>query len=161
MKTTLLASIASVIPMAFMSADVCEVVSIEGADGKPVRVNKSDYDADQAEGGAKSMTLHKEQPDQSVAGQVVIPPPAGVTIPPAPAAPNFVPATDAAGQPLPVGAPVPPTTPAPNAKLVMKEGRKYYVVDTTGAKITGTDGIDEAGYASEADAIAAINALPH
>lgn len=156
MKILLLASVAMAIPAAF---DTCETVTIKGADGQPLRVNKADYDADQAEGGANKMTIHKNEQPQSD-GSLPAPTswPEGVAPTAAPSAPNFSPAPGG-------GAPVmdtaknaaAPTAPSATSKLVSKEGTgakaKYFVVDGTGAKIAG---FDEKGYGSEAEAWKAI-----
>ena len=57
-------AVAMVAPVAFMS-ETTETVLIKGADGKPLRVNKSDYDADQAS-DKPSMTLHKDDDGPSL-----------------------------------------------------------------------------------------------
>lgn len=163
MKIALLASVAAV-----FSSEICETVTIQTENG-PVRVNKSDYDADQAEGGAKSMTLATEkqaapvadaetQTPQTVgqtdgAGAVVVPAD-GLTVPPAPSAP----VNALGGDESKVAT---PNTLAPNTLLVIKDGKKFYVVRPTGEKVTDVEGIDAAGYASEEAARNAINALPH
>lgn len=161
----LLASVAAIVPCAFNNT--CEVVNIVGEDGNPVRVNKEDYDADQAEGGAKAMKLHKEDADQPVSGEPVpSETPKGVVPVAAPSAPNFS-GGEQAAPPLPID-PVKqaaaPATPAPDQKFVAKEGTgrnaKFHVVNAAGEKITGMAGIEDGGYTSEQDAWAAVMALP-
>jgi hypothetical protein len=52
--------------------DAVETVTIKGADGSPVRVNKDDYDADQK--GDKTMTLHEgeaEEPTKDDEGETL------------------------------------------------------------------------------------------
>lgn len=132
-------------------------VMIKGQDGNPVRVNQSDYEADQAEDGAKSMALYKGKETEPVApvGDNGIPPVSTTTpIPPAPSAPVNV---------LPAGTPVPPvqTNPSANQRLVAEIGKKFFVVDGGGNKITDLDGIDAKGYATSDAAWAAVRALPH
>lgn len=139
---------------AFMS-DICETVLVKGDNG-PVRVNKSDFDADQAKGGAKLFTLHKETKAEEDAG-LTAPQPTGatatpvdpaLTIPPAPSAPDLG------------GAAVPPANPAPNQYLAMKDGKKFFVVNAAGerAEIDGINNKD--GYATEQDAWNAILTIP-
>lgn len=134
---------------AFMS-DACETVTVKGQDGEPLRINKTDYDADQADGGAKKFKLHKDDaaapdPVTLAAGQSITPP-ADVIIPPAPSAPAFV-------------TPVPPQVPSPGQFLVFNEGKKYFIVDVQGVKVTGNPGVDEKGYASEQAALDAIKLI--
>ena len=121
----LLASVSALTARAFdtvfeQTAETCEIVIIEGPEG-PVRVNKSDFDADQA----------SDSPKMKLA-----------TVSDAPAEP------------------VKNETPA--QLLVSKEGTGakavFFVTDAQGVKVTG-EGITETGYASEADAWAAIMAL--
>lgn len=66
------------------------------------------------------------------------------------------------------GAPVvqaPPVVPVvaavapPAVMLVMKTDGKFFVVNSTGVKITGVEGIDEDGYKTQAAATKAIEAL--
>lgn len=169
MKKILLASIGVSAVAAYMSETV-EVVHVTGADGKPVRVNKSDFDADQelpAKDRQYKLYSGDEQPEQSVAGgaNATIPVPEGVALA-APSAPHFgAPGTpDAPIDPL-KGA-VAPTTATPDQLLVMKDGGKgkerFFVVDGTGNKITDrAPTIDPAGYATEDDAWKAIKDAPH
>lgn len=158
--------LASVAPVAFMS-ETCETVLIKGKGGKPVRVNKSDYDADQAD--KKTMTLHTDDdgPDRGASGESAktfedlnMPPVA------APSAPNFN-QTEETGTPPPIDPTknaAAPVAPSQNQRLVSKEGTgakaRFYVVDGTGTKLTD-DGIDQDGYKTEKEAWDAIMALPH
>lgn len=163
MKIALLASVAAV-----FSSEICETVTIQTENG-PVRINKNDYDADQAEGGAKAFTLATEAEAAPVAdaeqggvrtvgttdgaGAVVVPVD-GVTIPPAPSAP----VTALGGDESKVAT---PTAVAPNTLMVIKDGKKFFVIRPTGEKVTDVEGVDVAGYATEEAARNAINALPH
>lgn len=167
MRAILLASAASVIGRAFMS-DVCETVIVtrKGSSAK-VRVNKSDYDRDQAEGGAKEMTLSKDEAEQSVASGVQAPAawPEGMTPVAAPAAPDYSGGDDTS--PVvkdPVKDAAAPTAPPANTRLVAQEGKgakaKFFVVDGTGAKLA-IDGVNPDGYATDGEAWQAILALPH
>jgi hypothetical protein len=112
----------------------CPTVTVEGEDGGPLIINKTDYDAT-----PDAWELF----DDSTAAAPA----------PAPA-----PATDPAAP-----APVPPVEPAkPVQMVVSKIGKgadaKFYVTDMEKNKITGTAGIDEAGYGDEGSAWAAITA---
>lgn len=100
-------------------ADEVPVVVVKGADGQPLRINKSDYDLNPS--------------DWELVGDE------------ASVAPTVVQTTES----------VAPT----GQLLVSKVGRKILVVDETGAAVTGVDGIDAKGYATEADAWAAVVAL--
>lgn len=150
-------------PVAFMS-DTVETVLVKGGKDGPVRVNKSDYDADQSENGEKKMTLHNATQSQQkeaeidkggnpqnpqIAGNVQLPVNPDFPPQPAPAAPDFGPTPAAA-----------PTAPSPNQRLVKKDGKKFLAVDGQGTPLD-IDGIDPKGYASEAEAWNAIMALPH
>lgn len=168
MKTAiLLASVANMFPAAFMS-DTCEVVNVR-VDGNVIRVNKSDYIADQAEDGAKSMTLVKRGEDadaeQSVGGVTIgAGYPDGMDPVAAPSAPDFTGTTPPPETLDPVKNAVAPAAPSPGSFLVSKEGEgkkaKYFVVDATGAKIE-RDGIDhENGYSTEQAAWRATLDLP-
>lgn len=141
-----------------------ETVLISGGKGKgPIRVNKSDYDADQADGGEKSMTLYKGKDpteDDTAAGarsDVNVTHAKGVVTTAAPSAPDFT-AGDSASQP-PIdeaknaAAPVSTTV---DQLLVMKDpgkNGKYFIANGMGEKITGDRakllGIDEKGYDTE------------
>jgi len=170
MRAILLASAAMAFGRAFMS-DVCEVVmvTIKGAGSKPVRVNKSDYDADQAEGGAKTMTLHKEEAEQPVPGGIEanVGYPEGITPTATPSAPDFSPAPGSDTL-APVIDPnknaAAPAAPVPNQRLVSKEGSgknaRFFVTDGTGEKLVN-DAIDPNGYPTDALAWQAVMALPH
>lgn len=151
MKHFLFASVASVIVSAFSSDAPLETVTVVGEDGNPLRINKSDYVADQADGGAKLWTLHDDPAPQADGGGVAFALPPGITQPAAPAAPDF---SDA----------VAPPAPSIGQKLVQKDGRKFFVVVAAegGAfpKLTDTPGIDEKGYATDKEAWDAIMALP-
>lgn len=161
-KIALLASTAA---MAFMSSEFVEVVTVKGQDGKPLRVNKSDYDADQAEGGAKAYTLHKDEAEQSTASPVQMIDPAQQQPLAAPSAPDFNGPNDDPNALIdPLKNAIAPSAPSPNQRLVSKEGKagkeRYFVVDGSGARIT-MDGIDPAGYETEQGAWKAIMDLPH
>ena len=111
----------------------CDTVLVVGQDGGPLRINASDYDE----------SVHTLYSDTVAVTE------------PAPPAPSAPPAIE------PPVAPAPPT--APSAHLVKKIGRgaaaRVFVVAADGeTKVTGVAGIDEAGYATEADAWAAIMA---
>lgn len=149
-------------------SDTCETVSVNGG----VRVNKSDYDADQAEGGAKAFKLdsaRKQADNVDPAAGVPVDLPDGTTTPPAPSAP--IP-NSADGQPNP-GVVATPTVASPGEMLVSKGGTankpKWFVVSDKGEAITGDAlvdvMIDAKGYDSEVaawDAIKAVKeARPH
>lgn len=107
-------------------SEVVETVLITTENGD-VLINKSDYDVDQADGGAKQYTLAADQ------------------------------------TPPPVDAMIEPTggndDGNPDQKLVMKDGKKFYVVSKDGVKVVDTAGIDNEGYGTEADAWKAITDL--
>lgn len=147
-------------------AEACEVVlaTVKGVTG-PVRVNKADFDADQEKDSGNRIYgkyTGKDEAEQSVLDQrTTFDELDGVRTQAAPSAPDF-----SGGDNI---SPVPmdedknaaaPTSPSPNQRLVMKEGSKFFVVDGMGTKLE-IEGIDPAGYKSEAAARAAINALPH
>lgn len=114
-----------------MSDETCEVVLVKGWDGNegPVRINKSDYDAN-----PDQYTLYEaEAPAEATA-------PAGA--PPA----------------APVGAPPAGAPPQKPKYLVLKEGTKFFVSDDQGVKQAG-EGIDEGGYSTKSAAEAAIAKL--
>jgi hypothetical protein len=153
MKALLLASVAA----AFMS-ETCETVTVGG-----VRVNKSDYEADQqkpaGERQYKGKVTEAEPSTVNTAGVMDTsdgPPLA------APSAPHFG-GEDAAAPAAPIdplkGA-VAPTTGTADQRLVLKDGSKYFVVDAHGKKIEG-DGIEKGGYKTEDAAWKAIKDLPH
>lgn len=160
MRIHLLTSVA-LHAVAFMS-DTCETVSVNGG----VRVNKSDYDADQAEGGAGLYTLDsakKQEANIDPSAGVNVTLPEGTTVPPAPSAPIPV---DPNGIANP-NAVTAPTVASPGELLVSKAGTakapKYFVVGQDGQPITGDSlidvMIDAKGYDSEPDAWSAINAV--
>lgn len=138
-RIALLAGAALPLLTAFTS-ETCETVTVKGKDGHPLRINKSDFDADQADDGAKQYTLHKDDdgPAKAASGEPVqtfeqlgIPPVA------APSAPDF---SGGQSAPIPIdpnkqaAAPVAPT---PGQLLVLKEAKdKYIVVDATGTKLS-------------------------
>jgi hypothetical protein len=142
--------------------DIAETVVIT-TKGGDVRINKADYDADQAEGGAKQYTLASKakQADNAATDAATtannVPP--GTIVPPAPSAPNFNPAPGEQAPPSATGA-VPPVAPSVNSYLVMKEGKKYFIVDTAGVKQGAERGFDPAGYATEELAVTAIKFAP-
>ncbi len=157
MRKIMYAALASTAALAFMS-DVEEIVLVKGADGKPVRTSKAAFDADQAEGGEKTMTEYKgkvEAEPSVPAGTVPIggPPLA------APSAPNFGGGTDPDANIDPLKNAVAPAANAPNARLVMKIGAKFFVVGPDGAKLD-IDGIDVKGYQTEEGAWQAVRQLP-
>lgn len=148
-----------------------ETVLISGGRGKdPIRVNKSDYEADQSDDGANEMSLYqgKNPPDETptkgnrsdvnVTGQ-------GdggeVKTTAAPSAPDFTEgdrATPPTDQTKNAAA---PTSTTADQLLVMKSNKgkskgKFVIADGTGTPITGdyakTLGIDEGGYDTEAAA---------
>lgn len=153
MRKLIIAAFASTAAAAFMS-DVEDVVLVKGGKAGPVRVSKADFDADQASDDPQ-YAAHKDEAEPSE--------PAGTIIangPPlsAPSAPNFGgPEVKANIDPL-TGA-VAPTSHGSNARLVMKKGAKYFVVDATGTPLD-IDGIEKDGYKSEELARDAIRKLP-
>jgi hypothetical protein len=157
-KFHLLASAAGVVGVAAFMSDFCEVVNVhrKGTTGT-VRVNKSDFDADQE--GEKTMSLVKsDDVEQSPpAGLIMNPELGGVPVPAAPSAPNFAPANPAPDAP-PAGAPVAPTVPSANTLLVKKESaKKFKIVTADGSEVShpeiaaGDDG-KQIGYPTEAAA---------
>lgn len=105
-----------------MSDSVPVILAIPKGSTDPVRVNLSDYEADQA--------LPVGERAFKADGEAEVDAP-GFT------APNAPPPAAAAGH------------------LVMKEGRKFFVVTIDGTKV---EGFDADGYSSEAAARAAIDA---
>lgn len=154
MKTILALAVIS----GFMS-ETTGVVLVSGKDG-PVRVNQADFDADQEKPSAERQytkysgkeTAEKSRGGVTVNDAVQIATPGtpdysgGKTVAPLPTDPN-------------TGAVV-PTTASPNSRLVMPEGKKFFIVDGMGQKIKGVEGIDEDGYSSQKAANDAIKALP-
>jgi hypothetical protein len=158
----LAASSAFVAP--FMS-DVCETVLIKSGDGN-VRVNKADYEADQAEGGAKSMTLASKA-DQADAPQstetVGTQSAPAIPVPPAPSAPGFDPRFASgidpnASRPVAVASAVGETTLG-----VVERGtgtkKRFHVVTVADGKDYVGDRIEPAGYTSAPLAWDAVRAV--
>jgi len=180
MKNFLFASAASVVVAAFMSDAALEVVTVVGENGDPLRINKADYLADQAEGGEGKWTLHDDEALQANGAGAVIGLPGNVTMPAAPAAPDF--STGGTTTPETVDPnknAVAPAIPSAGQKLVQKNGTgskaKFIIVVAVGdgtftpltnaalndpAKPNNSPTIDEGGYATEKDAWNAIMALP-
>lgn len=162
--TALLASAAAI---GFMS-ETCEVVLVKGQDGNPLRVNKDDFDADQekpvadrqysAYDGDDAEHLAEGGTDRQTFESLGMPPQA------APSAPNFSGGNNAAPLPVdPVKNAAAPATTSPNQRLVMKEGKKFFLVDGSGTKLTSADvgaQIEEGGYTSQEAAQDAIKNLP-
>lgn len=169
MKISILALAASSIAIGFMSEVTDVVYATMKGSSDPVRVNKSDFDADQEKpSGERQYGEYKgkDEPAQSAAGASAQPFEAleGVRPQAAPSAPDFT-----SGEPTvkPIideqkGA-IAPAVPSANSRLVMKEGNKFFIVDGMGVKLTaeavGGD-IDEEGYKSEKAAQDAIARLP-
>lgn len=156
MRIHLFSSVA-LVALAHMS-DTCETVSVNGG----LRVNKSDYDADQGDGGAKQYKLdsaakQEANVDNTAGVETTLPP--GVTVPPAPSAPIPL-APDGT---VPTAGIVTATTASPGQLLVSKGGTdkkpKFYVVTVDGGvstPVVDREGIDKAGYDSEVEAWEAI-----
>ena len=122
-------------------SDSVPTVKIWTANG-PVIINESDFDA----------AIHTlATPDQLAAE----------TPAPAPVAAVVTNETDNNGEPINQAAPAQQLprgeVAAPATMLVSKKGKKFIVVDDKGTAIV-RDGIEPEGYASEADAWAAITA---
>lgn len=163
--TALLASAAAI---GFMS-ETCDVVLVKGQDGNPLRVNKDDFDADQEKPVKDRQYTAYDGDDadeilnQSVSGQQTFES-LGIEPQAAPSAPNFNGGTNT--NPLPVdpakNAAAPATT-SPNQRLVMKEGKKFFLVNESGIKLTTADvgaQIEEGGYSTQEAAQEAIKNLP-
>lgn len=133
-----------------------ETVLVEGPDG-PIRINKDEFDADQE--GEKNYTAHKgeaaapsgDRSDANVTGKGVD---GQVLTTAAPSAPNF--SSTPSGSAGPIDATknaVAPVSTTVDQLLVMKQGKKYFITDGMGQKITGDRAkllkIDESGYDSE------------
>lgn len=140
-----------------------ETVLVKGDNG-PIRVNKSDFDADQAGDKKYTRDTKAENDAAAASGQVSdvnVTGEGGVQTTAAPSAPNF--SDGDAGKALPIdetkNAVAPKTTTA-DQLLVMKQGTgksaKFFISDGMGQKITGDRakqlGIDEEGYDTEAAA---------
>lgn len=140
MRAILLASVAVT---AFMS-DTLETVTIQTENG-PVRVNKSDYDADQ-NSDKPTMKLatdaqQEKTPDVVPAGAVTAP---AIPVPPAPSAPGFNPAYPE-GQ-APNANIATPTTATTDQLGVVKTGKKFYVVTVHDGKRFEGERINKDGY---------------
>jgi homoserine dehydrogenase len=175
MKNFLLASVASVIVSAFMSDAALEVVTVVGEDGKALRINKTDYDADQADDGEHKYSLHDDETQQANSAGAVIQLPPGVSQPAAPAAPNFAGAPETNTNIIDANKnAVAPAAPSIGQKLVNKEGKKFFIVvaaeggefpKLTNAMLSegkpnNTVTIEEDGYKTDKDAWDAIMSLP-
>jgi len=165
MRSILLASCGMAVAVRAFMSDIVEVVTITGPNG-PLRVNKADYDADQAD--EKKMKLHKDEAEQSVGANVsnTQPLPDGVLPVAAPSAPDFTAHEDAPAIIDPVRNAVAPVQPSPGQLLVAKEGTgaktRYFIVDGAGNKVTDNPKVEVKGYASDTDAWkAAVEAVPH
>ncbi len=163
MRKIITATATAIAALAY-SAELAETVTVKGQDGSPLRINKADYDADQADDGAKAYTLHKDEADQSVGGvpvqtfeQLGIAPVA------APSAPDFSGGTVAPAVIDPNKQAAAPAAPSPGQRLVAKEGNgaktRFFITDAQGNKLTG-DGIDDKGYSDDQTAWKAIMDLP-
>lgn len=161
MMAILMASAAT----AFMS-ETEKVINASPAQGKgsgPVRVSQADFDADQekpeGERQWKAYSGDKE-PEQSGAGREI-----GDAAPiAAPSAPDFSRDESTTATPTPVDEKkkaAAPKTSSPNQRLVKKEGKKYFVVDGKGEKITDLEAVDKDGYDTEAAAWDVVMKLPH
>lgn len=143
-------------------SEVKEVVLVSTANG-PVRVNKDEFDEDQAKDAKERQYkpyTGKQEPEQSTAATDT----ARADGPPlaAPAAPHFgTPDENDQIDPL-KGAVAPKVTPP--GLYVMSKGtgakKKYIVVDETGKAVTDKPGIDAGGYSTEPEAQKAITDLP-
>lgn len=140
-----------------MTNETCKTVLIKSKNG-PVRVNESDYLADQAEGGANEMTLHKddakEQPEPVTANTVTIDP--NKPVPVSPSAPNLI----APENPVPPG-PAAPVVASPNTRSIAKQGKKWFIVNENGERLTEFPGlISDKGYDTEEEARHVLTLLP-
>lgn len=154
MRKFITAILASTAAAAFMS-DIEDVVLVSGKDG-PVRVSKSAFDADQAsEKPEYSAYRGKAEAEQSEPAGTLLPDGPALS---APSAPNFGGPT-AADRLDPLTNAVAPVSHGTNARLVMKQGAKYFIVDGQGEKLD-IDGIETGGYKSEELARDAIRKLP-
>ena len=166
MKISIFAMLAASVALGFM-VDTTEVVlvTVKGSTGK-VRINKSDFDADQAlPTGERQYTAAKaddnvEQSDATGVKTFSDLESEGVRVQAAPSAPNFNNGDDGV-KPIideETGA-IAPIAPSPNSRIVMREGDKFFVCDGMGIKLT--DGsVEEKGYKSEKAAQDAIAKLP-
>lgn len=135
-----------------------ETVLVKGSDG-PIRVNKDDFDADQA--GEKKYTAYHgkdgddapsgDRSDVNVTGNGVD---GQVLTTAAPSTPNFSGPAGSLADPIDqTKNAVAPVSTTADQLLVMKQGKKFFITDGMGQKITGDRAkllkIDERGYDSE------------
>jgi hypothetical protein len=172
MKIQLLASVAVLALVAFENAETV-FANIKG-NKEPARVNKSDFDEDQAKPEGERLYSRASDAKSEATTQIEAGTPAGmptefpenVIRTAAPSAPNMSGApTDpgAATTPLeidPVKNAAMPSNPSPNSRLVAKEKGKFFVVDERGEKIEGANGPDDKGYTTDKEAWNVILALP-
>lgn len=159
MRAMLLAS-AATLATAFNS-EVCETVLVRNANGS-YRMNKSEYDAMEEKDRPALASAAKQDDNEQTDNTRAIG--SGVSLspgeqPPAPSAPDFVNG----------GNPATPTIASPNQLGVVKDGRKWLVVDLS-KQVEGQpavpyepkegEAIDKDGYKTEADAWAAVMARP-
>lgn len=141
---------ASAMPVAYMTETV-ETVMVKGSDGKPLRVNRTDYDADQSS-DTPTMTLHKSDKDAQPTPDTVATAaaaPEGVTQLPSPSAvDNGTIMQDAA-----------PVAGLPNQLAVAKKGNKIIVVNATDGTPYTDIRIDPKGYDDDAAAWLAIKTV--
>lgn len=157
----LMLSAASALAAIGYSHGTTETVMVKRKGWKdPVRVNRSDFDTDQA--GAKEFTEYTgddaEALNTGIASDVNATGANGVQTTAAPSAPNFAPAENADPLPVdPVKQAAAPSSTTVDQLLVMKSGTgknaKFFIADGVGNKITGDKakllGIDESGYDTE------------
>lgn len=138
------AMLLSTVARSFMS-DTCETVIITPkGGGDPVRVNKSDYDADNTIGTLRK-TDTKEQEAPTTAAS---PAPVDTSVMPPPTASAVVP-THA-------------TIPSPGDVGVVQDKKKFYLARTSdGTRLTAAEGAIEDGYATDKAAWDAVLGLPH
>lgn len=171
----LYASTAAAAIVAFMS-DAVPTVIIQ-TDNGPVIINKSTVDADPDAFTVLDMTIEEleaQNKNASVVGTVngePIQPTtfiAPVPVEPPPSAPMFEPAPAVITQPQQPDIKTPEAQQAETQaaapaqtqqRTVMKTGSKFFVTDLQGNAVTGVEGINEAGYKTQAAAQAALAAL--
>lgn len=125
--------------------DICTTVVIV-TDNGPVTINESDYDPKVHTLAVDDQTA---QPSAVVTGEVLPPVVEGGE--------SAMTGHDADGLPI-VETPVVVADAAPMILLVLKNGRKYFIVDMTGKPVVG-DGIDTTGYPTEEAALTVITGL--
>ena len=141
-----------------MPKDHVDVVMVEGADGNPVRVNKEDFEADQADDGAKQYRLHSDHEQYDHNGELIgaqndNEPQPGQSIDNAAA--NMADNPDNQNTTTLTGA---DRTRADRIAAtnfgVVQEKKRFFVVDMNkeGERITDMDGIDPKGYKSNKEA---------